>query len=293
MASFNTDWLDLIRKIPGWITGFLLPLVTAIVGFVKLWQGDTTLVTIVMLVVGIGGGMFACAYVAFKRTPPLIEGGKGVLQYRQWRRSALTGLIMIPLLAVGGVGYYFYEQATPPTKVVVLVADFDGPESQNYRVTEAILEQLRDATKKYPDVEVKAWAQRITAQQGSNFARKTGKQHKAGIVLWGWYGKTQKKVIITAHFEVLRPPENLSLTQEKETMQMAVVDLESFVIQEHLSSKMSYLTLLTVGLARYETQDYDGAIERLSDALRYETPTQMINPSVIYFFTTGHFSNPF
>jgi hypothetical protein len=45
----------------------------------------------------------------------------------------LAGLVIIPLLTVGGVGYHCYQQTRPPTKVILLVADFDGPELQKYR----------------------------------------------------------------------------------------------------------------------------------------------------------------
>jgi hypothetical protein len=50
MADNNRNWLDSIKKLPGWITGFIA-FVTAVVGFAKLWQGDTSLVTIVLLTI--------------------------------------------------------------------------------------------------------------------------------------------------------------------------------------------------------------------------------------------------
>ena len=144
MAHNNRNWPDLIPKLPGWITG-LIAFVTAVVGFIKLWQGDTGLVTIVLLVVGAGGGTLGCAYLAFKRTPPLVEGGKGTWQYPRGRRWALAGLVIIPLLTTGVVSYHLYQQARPPDKVILLVADFDGPEPEKYRVTETVLARLRAA----------------------------------------------------------------------------------------------------------------------------------------------------
>jgi hypothetical protein len=50
MADNNRNWLDSIKKLPGWITGFIA-FITAVVGFVKPWQGDTGLVTIVLLTI--------------------------------------------------------------------------------------------------------------------------------------------------------------------------------------------------------------------------------------------------
>jgi hypothetical protein len=50
MADNNRNWLGSIKKLPGWVTGFIA-FVTEAVGFVKLWQGDTGLVTIVLLTI--------------------------------------------------------------------------------------------------------------------------------------------------------------------------------------------------------------------------------------------------
>jgi len=88
MADNNRNWLDFIKKLPDWIMG-LIAFVTAVVGFLKLWQGDTGLVTIVLLAIGVGGLWLGCAYLAFKRTPPLVPGGKGTWQYPRWRRPGV------------------------------------------------------------------------------------------------------------------------------------------------------------------------------------------------------------
>jgi hypothetical protein len=66
-----------------------------VVGFVKLWQGDAGLVTIVLLAIGVGGGTLGCAYLAFKRIPSLLESGKRKWQYPRWRPWALAGLIIL------------------------------------------------------------------------------------------------------------------------------------------------------------------------------------------------------
>ena len=90
MADGNQSWRDFIPKLRGWITGFIA-FVSAVVGFIKLWRGDTGLVTIVVLAAGILG----CVYLA--------------LRYPRWRRRAVVGLVVIFLVAAGGVGYHFYQ----------------------------------------------------------------------------------------------------------------------------------------------------------------------------------------
>jgi tetratricopeptide (TPR) repeat protein len=169
-------------------------------------------------------------------------------------------------------------------KITILVADFNGLDDQKYGVTETIIDQLRVATKEYSDIQIKALGEFISAQQGPEVARVKGKSHKANIVLWGWYVKTQEKVNVNAHFEVLHAPHGLDLRREKESFILALSELESFNIQTRLSSEMTYLTLLTIGLARMEALDFDGAIARFITALTQPIiPDQIIEPSHIYF----------
>jgi tetratricopeptide (TPR) repeat protein len=287
MARNNRNWLDFIPKLPGWIMG-LVAFVTAVVGFVKLWQGDTGLVTIVLLAIGAGGGTLGCAYLAFKRTPPLVKGGKGIWQYPRWRPWALAGIVMILLLTASGVGYYLYQRAQPPDKVLLLVADFDGPEMEKYRVTETLLNKLHQALEPYDDVQVKALGQAITEAEGSAVARAEGEKRKAAIVIWGWYGVTEEAVPLSVHFEVLRPPEHmpdLGPEAKGRVQAMAVTELESFTLQPQLSAEMAYLSLFTVEMTRYAAEDWDGAIAPFGNALsQIAERTSVLDQGIVYFY---------
>jgi len=287
MAHNNRNWLDSIKKLPGWITG-LIAFVTAVVGFIKLWQGDTGLVTIVLLAIGVGGGTLGCAYLAFKRTPPLVEGSKGTWKYPRWRPWALAGLVIIPLLTASGVGYHLYQQARPPDKVILLVADFDGPEPQKYRVTETVLARLRAALERYDDVQVEALGRAITEAEGSTVARAEGEKRKATIVIWGWYGATAEAVPLSVHFELPSIPEypsELGPEAKGQVQTMAMAELKSFTLQTRLSAEMAYLSLFTVGMARYAAEDWDGAIACFSDALSQTAErVPALDQSTVYFY---------
>jgi caspase domain-containing protein len=177
------------------------------------------------------------------------------------------------------------ESEAPPRETIVLVADFKSLNEQGHAVTETIIDQLRDSTKKYNDIQIQALGESITAQQGPEVARIKGRERKARIVLWGWYSKTNEKVIINVHFEVLQKPTQLFLSQDKHTFILPSGELESFNIQLRLSSELTYLTLLTIGLARLDIEDYDSAIEHFSNALaQASVPKEMINPGDIYFY---------
>lgn len=179
------------------------------------------------------------------------------------------------------------QSEAPLRKTIVLVTNFKSLEDEDYAVTETIIDQLRDATKGYGDIQIQGLGESITAQQGSEAARQKGREHKADIVLWGWLSKTKEKAIISVHFEVLQKPEGLILHNEKQTLILALGELESFNIQVRLSSEMTYLTLLTIGLARLEVDDYDSAISQFSIALAQiavPVPGDFVDPDDIYFY---------
>lgn len=178
-------------------------------------------------------------------------------------------------------------------KVIILVANFDGPDPQQYRVTEHIIEQLKAATKKYSDIEIQPLADTITVQQGgSEIARDIGTKRKASIVLWGWYAANADASSVHTYFEVLQASECLCLNQNIEKQTATISELRGFKIQTKLSGEMAYLTLLTVGLARYESGDYDGAIDRFTTAINQsDVPDQMVSPADIYLYRgNAHYS---
>jgi tetratricopeptide (TPR) repeat protein/uncharacterized membrane protein YhdT len=176
-----------------------------------------------------------------------------------------------------------------PNTITILVANFRGPDPQNYLVTDKIIQGLRAATGAYSDISIQPLEETITEQRGgrsgSEYARDVGAKRNASIVLWGYYGATSETVNVSVYFEVLRKPKLLSLRQNLETQTLPISDLNGFKIQTRLSGEMTYLVLLTVGLARYESGDYDAAIDRFTKAIaQSNAPGQIIDPADIYFY---------
>jgi hypothetical protein len=157
-----------------------------------------------------------------------------------------------------------------PDKIIILVANFDGPEPQKYGVTDKILNNLRQALLPYEDVQVEALGRPITEAEGSTIARAEGERRGATIIIWGWYRTPGTAVPLSVNFEILLPPQDLpELGSEMrgEVQTMTVAELESFTLQTRLSEELAYLTLFTVGMARYAAMDWDEAIARFSNAL--------------------------
>lgn len=90
--------MDVVRRAPAWVSGGI-SLATAIIGFVLLLQGNVNLGITVLGVLITALLLFGLAYVAFGKTPPLVEGGKGVYRFERYRPWALLGLGLVVGLA--------------------------------------------------------------------------------------------------------------------------------------------------------------------------------------------------
>ena len=202
-------------------------------------------------------------------------------------------------LGGGGIGLHFLQPQLSPlcliqhceqkTKTVtVLLAEFDGVDAKNYRVTERILQKLQDATKNYPTVKIQPLEQAISQQEGKDKARELGKNKNADIVIWGWYGKTQQKAAVSVNFEMLSAAKDyidVGKQVQGEPRNMAVASLESFEIQVNLAEELKYLTLVTLGVSAYAAADWDNAIKQLTVALSVAKPNKAaLDPATIYFY---------
>ena len=214
---------------------------------------------------------------------------------RLWKNGAdfttllLLVIFAIPLLICAGFFVWqFVWQSIPPHSIIVLVANFDGLDEKHYRVGTKFRTALKKAVKPYSDVKVQALDKVITEEQGSDIARAEGKKRKATIVIWGWYG-VPKDFNIMVNFELLRPPAYFPQTiEDTQTLtdgqNLAVSELNTVTLPTSLNG-MSYLTLFTMGMARYAYKDWDGAIDRFSEALaQVETNVLALGQYAVYFY---------
>lgn len=169
------------------------------------------------------------------------------------------------------------EQISPrnPDTVRILVATFDEADQNSYRVTELILTRLRSALSAYPDTEVIATSHVITEKDGGETAIKIGEIYDANIVIWGWYGLTTEVVPLGVHFETISYsgltdesiPGVCSAVSASQIKKASASDLNNLTLQTNLSNELASLSIFTIGLARFEANDWKGAIEMMSDAV--------------------------
>ena len=113
-------------------------------------------------------------------------------------------------------GWQAYNK-TLDSKVVVLVAQFDGPE-KTYGLHDQLMEELYQATTYYKDTLIIDGKEVITAGQGSQYAREIGRKAKADLVIWAWYRPTENPNI-TIHVENISLTTQIDILQESETYQ--------------------------------------------------------------------------
>ena len=300
----NKDFWSWLQRSSGWATAVIV-FISSVIGFVQLIQGNADLATWVVLGLGVVFVWGYCLYLARFWQPekqdralagiqpnptPEQESAQArkVRKRKTVRWLAIAGSLAIPLLVITGYFGWQHVQSLPSRTVTILVADFEGPDPQNYRVTETILTKLRDATAEYDDVKVLALKETITEQLGSEFAKDEAERRKASIVIWGWYGKTADTVPISVNFEVLQRAESLpefTETTNGAVQTFAVAELESFQLQTRLSSEMTYLTLFTLGVSRYAAEDWENALTRFAAALQsLETDSESLYASVTHFY---------
>ena len=298
------EWL---KGIGGGAT-IVLGLVTTLVGFVKLWQGDAGLVTLVLLVLGVLLVWLACLYFArFWQPEQQDESPKLVLpaptgkpekqQQKQEkkrkgiRRLAVVGLVLVPLLAAGGGLGWRHVQSLPSEEVVILVADFKGPDPEKYAVTEEILQPLRqEVEKSYEGAKVEGLGRTVTEQDGSKVARAIAERHKATIMVWGWYSvPVEEEAKASVHFEVLDPSEYLpdfGDVADGEIRKFTVSELTGVGVQlrPRLSSEINYLTLFTLGITKYAVDDWNAAIELFDKSLQELKASDSLDLSPTFFY---------
>jgi len=282
---------DLFKHLWAPIAAFL-GAVTLVVEFIQLWKGDQATVTWVAAGLGLAGLLIALIWVGFSKMD-----AKTLLalperyrtrqpRYPKYYKVARLGLVLI-LLGTIGAGYFLSRRIVElENKVVVLIADFDGPDPNNYRVTEQLVVELNASLQDYDDVIIQPLNRTITEQEGSQTARQLGERYHADLVLWGWYGLTGSDVLLTLHVENLvtsacLPVEPSEICQTR----AALFEIESFTLQQWVGGQMAALVHFVSGIIHYEAGDYEEAIRRFTSALAGgEWVEDIIGQDVLFFY---------
>ncbi|MBD2580633.1 hypothetical protein [Oscillatoria sp. FACHB-1406] len=125
-------------------------------------------------------------------------------------------ILLLGSLLLGGTAFYqnicsylpalaaACPQKPAQKEQLILVAGFEGDsEAESKRITDAVVESVKQAMGEMSDARIKVLNRTITAQQGSEAAREEGKKQNADVVIWGGQPKTGGNAPINVNFEVL------------------------------------------------------------------------------------------
>lgn len=291
---------EVIKKFWLPIAGFL-GAITLAYNFYQLWLGDQKTVTWLLTGGGVTVLIIVLSWIGFSsqkiKRQAVWPIGAITIYYEprfslSFRRIAWGGLATIFVLLVIG-GHLLFQnrkllemyQKEQEQKIIVAIANFDGPDPKNYRVTEQILSQLTDSLSGYDDTVIIPLGETIKEQEGSQKAKELGEDHFADLVIWGWYGITESDVLITVHVENLSEEIFLPLpASQLYGTQMPVKEIKSFHLQRKLSSQLTAITLFISGITRFEARDFQEAINRFSLALNEQWPTELTPVSYLYYY---------
>lgn len=179
-------------------------------------------------------------------------------------------------------------------QVLILVGDFDGPDPQNYRVTQNIYEGLLELAKASADLDVRFLHEPITFDQGSAVARAKAAQQGASIILWGSYGKTANSVQLSVNFDTLDFPyaskreavvDSCGDGSVHKSLTYPVQELDTFTLQMNMSCQLRALTLVATGIARYKAGQYAASVGHFNEAIeQLQQQGPLINVADIYFW---------
>lgn len=173
-----------------------------------------------------------------------------VYRFRGRARYALSvGAVVVPAASL----LFLYSRTArepQPDEVLVLVAEFDGPD-QVFGVTESIFEELRALEKADPHLRVRSAGLKITPQNGPATAERIARERGAAVIVWGWYRATSHGVSLNAHYQVVEDSCASYFGPSTRRVVADIRDLSCFVVQTQVASEMAVLARITAGLAHY------------------------------------------
>jgi len=117
---------------------------------------------------------------------------------------AAAGLFITARHQHGGIERHHLEMgAAPPSKSVILLAEFSGPEPLKYGVTDAIRYALLEAARSDGNAEIVDLGHSIDGAHALQKAISAGNDKHADVVVWGLYRDPGSVVHIEFHLAAL------------------------------------------------------------------------------------------
>ena len=285
----------------------LIKTVACFIGFsglisaINIILGNLTIalwIIVITFPIGLYIILFYIRYSESQHKTEIIEQGadlgkKPNFNYKQ-RKNAGIGLITLTIiLTIFPLGYWIYINQ-PTNNVIILVADFEDPEQpaqKNYKVTAEIIGKLRERTKNFPNIKIRALNEHLSYKNSQEEIRSKANELEASIVIWGELGKTEQIGRLSVNIELLKKPRRLAFLNKNIVSHVPVSEIESYKAQINLSNQLSFFTLVVDGLAQTEAENYDDAIDRFTSALNQpDLSNEFVSLADVYYFRGNVYS---
>ncbi|MEJ2303834.1 MAG: hypothetical protein P8Y14_20090 [Anaerolineales bacterium] len=87
-------WIEWIKNIPNWVKAAIL-FIGVIVGFIISFRENSYLYVTVSVALLLVGAFGFSLFIAFTKTRPMIEGGRGMYRFERYRPWAFVGMVLI------------------------------------------------------------------------------------------------------------------------------------------------------------------------------------------------------
>jgi len=271
-------YFEKIEKIWGPVLSFISALLALPMAIKEIIDGNNKSISIIFTCILAVIIFSLLLYVVLKKNKKTDES-EIEKTWRYKKRYRLTAIFTLVVLVVGsivgGLTYYIQRQS----KLIVAIADFDGPE-EVYGVRNEILDSLRSQFDEDDKIIIQTVDLVITPDDGSDLARKIGEKMLADIVIWGWY-RPAENTNMTINLEYLTDLESFSKTHRQKLKPFVTLDeLETFSFQKKIGQETGAFLIFVSGYIDYVKGDYDKSIASINDYLKMTQETDIFKNKI-------------
>lgn len=190
-----------------------------------------------------------------------------------WGRPVRFWLASAAVVALlGGFGALVYTLSRPPTKTIVLVAQYfrEKPEFANFSINSQLREQLAAAFANAPDVQLVMIDEAFPETERAT-ALQRGRDYRASIMIWGAYDEKAQAARVSSYIEPLCltcPPDLPPSARGDDRDIKGSAITGTYAGEDQVAAEMIFLSRFTLGLARRQAQDAAGSAAILAEIER-------------------------
>lgn len=213
---------------------------------------------------------------------------------RTWRKPLVFGGVFLASAGiVAAFALYIHKRAVAASKsstsapavhhlqpigsdkAKIYLANIQGPDNENYRITDTLYSNLKQLSEKYPELEVVSLGRSIAEQEDLKPLRDDLEQKHATLLIWGWYNRTKEKVHVRLHIEPLVVSDLFSSQQMPLTV--PIDRLEKLDLNLDLSNRISAISLIVEGVFLIRAQrNYKEAEHAFTEATKEKSVSALM-----------------